>query len=229
MNNWMEIIKGIPELFIYFALGYAFIKTYEYVAWKCEDSKLEHIVFRSIIGSYVIKTTFDILTKYYFTSSILYIPILIFVAVVSGYCFGRFFRSNLFDYFQRKLKINRNKNKNIWNDIFARKDVWFRVQLKGNEGSYIGLVEFCEENVRDPMLILTRYQLLDGNGKVVVDNSENFKEKIVLDMKDFETAQLIEISEQHISRSNFLDYNIKDKPKPMNNLQTRSLKDIIKK
>ena len=51
----------------------------------------------------------------------------------------------------------------------------------------------CEENCREPIVVLAKYQLVNRKGDIIIDNSNCGKEFIILNLKDFERAELIDI------------------------------------
>jgi hypothetical protein len=90
------------------------------------------------------------------------------------------------------MKGKRTWNKFIWHDIFEL-DSWICLKLKGNSRWYLGMICLCEQNERDPLIMLNRYQVLDDKREVLIDYSKDLKRKLVIKTKDLEIAELIEI------------------------------------
>jgi hypothetical protein len=89
------------------------------------------------------------------------------------------------------LKGKRTWNKYFWHDVFEI-DAWVKIKLKGNLRQYLGMICLCEQNEREPLIMLGRYQILNEEGVVLFDYSEDLKHKLIVKIKDLEIAELIE-------------------------------------
>jgi len=194
IDNIIKLIELIPDLFIYLAVGYVFLKVYEFV--RANETSIEYgqTIFRSIVCSYVIKTIFDLVTNDLFTSNTAYTPLLLLFAVVLGYVSALVIKSKGLEAFLLSTKTNRTVNKNIWIDIFS---VDGDVRLYTNDGKYIyeGCFETCEEDTREPLIVLKRYQkkkIEDEKEMIIVDYTDDDKQMIVINTKDIGVIEMTE-------------------------------------
>jgi hypothetical protein len=188
----LNLIK-LPQIFNCFAPGFVFIAIFKYVALRYEKYELKHFIFSAVAGSYIMKTLFDtFIARYFFTDPNIYSLLLISFAGVLAYCVAVSSRSKAWEFICGKLGIYRTNNANIWNDLFKR-EAWVRIYLKDGENTYIGQIFMCEENQREPIIVLGGYQHVKINGKVLADYSDNDKEFIILNLKDFDRIQMIDM------------------------------------
>ena len=173
--------------------GYVFLLVFRFVSWGSNKNDLRHTVFSSIIGSFIIKTTFDILfdsfNEYFSRNPAPYSMLLFLFSVMFGYSLAILIRSDLWHYLSLRFNISRSPNTNVWNDI-VKPGVWIKIYMKDGITTYLGQIVICEENNREPIIVLARYQLVNTKGEVILDYSDDDKEFIVLNMKDFEKAKL---------------------------------------
>jgi len=163
------------------------------VSWQYGKRELKHILLVSVVINFIVKTIFDILIGQCLVSNIqLYTCLLFLVAITSAYLIALLSRSKLWENICKWLEVNRTQNTYIWNDIFKR-DAWIRIYLKDGVTTYLGQILMCEENCREPIVVLARYQLVNRKGDIIIDNSNCDKEFIILNLKDFERAELIDI------------------------------------
>jgi len=83
-------------------------------------------------------------------------------------------------------------NQTVKNDIFKRY-AWIRIYLNDGVTTYLGQMLMCEENCREPIAVLATYQLVNRKGDIIIDNSNCNREFIILNLKDFERAELIDV------------------------------------
>lgn len=84
--------------------------------------------------------------------------------------------------------------------------------------SYLGQYRYRESFKSEPIVVLATYQKLDHDTDVVIDNSQNPNELIMLNTKDFDR---IEITYQPIKKEKLLDRIKKSL------IQTNTLEKII--
>ena len=99
-----------------------------------------------------------------------------------------------------KLHIGRTTNENIWDDVI-KPYAWVRVFMKDGS-SYLGQYRYGEPFKSEPIIVLATYQKLDQDTDVVIDNSQNPNELIMLNTKDFDR---IEITYQPVGKEKFAD------------------------
>lgn len=182
-----KLMSAIPYILSYFAPGYVFIVLFTHIALKNKNTDLEHILFRSAVTSFIIKSIFDLIFAPQAYGVHYYISLVVLSAVLA-YLSGIFIRSDAFDIIQTKLKIGRTIHSNIWHDIL-RKDAWYRIYLKNCDEGYLGQITECEENAREPIVVMSRYQVLNNNNDILLDYSQNPYEKIIINLKDFDRIE----------------------------------------
>ena len=94
----------------------------------------------------------------------------------------------MFNEFLRKSHIDRTTNENIWQDTI-KDNTWVRVFMKDGT-SYLGYYRYGESNQREPIIVLGMYQKLNSKANVIIDNSQNPKELIMLNTRDFEKIEI---------------------------------------
>lgn len=90
-----------------------------------------------------------------------------------------------------KLKIRRTANENIWLDIITD-GTCLRVFSKNSERSYFGFCDLCELHSREPIVVLSRYRILDNRNNVIFDGSDDLSNRMILNLKDFEKVELVQ-------------------------------------
>ena len=166
--NWItEIINQLPQILSYIVPGYIFLTIYQWTRFRDGDS-LKNIVLKSIVVSYVIKILLNILFKE------LHIAIII--------------SSRRYNKLLRILNISRTTNKNIWDDVYQNGTA---LKIYQSDGTfYAGHLRFCEENQREPLVVLSRYGLFDENNNILMDKTEDSSEEIMLNTKDFKKIEI---------------------------------------
>ena len=112
----MQFIQILPTIFSYLAPGYVFVAILGYITGRDGKVELKHVVFRSIVGSFIVKTVFDLIFRLP-VGQLWNTVILIAVSAILAYAFGIFFHSPIYDKVRMFLKIERTFNKGVWEDI----------------------------------------------------------------------------------------------------------------
>lgn len=92
---------------------------------------------------------------------------------------------------RRRLGVHRTVHSNIWDDINAP-DVWMRVWVPDSpaQASYLGQIQFIEEHERNPIVVLYRYQYIDGDGNILTDYSDAPNNSVVLNLNNFDRVEI---------------------------------------
>lgn len=189
--SWIiDLIDNIPYILSFVIPGYILLSTYYWVSFA--DSKnFNNLIIKSVAASYILGVVFDfIFNRIHLT--ILpeqRIILLSITALLLGVILGELCHSTVFNNILLKLHIYRTTNDDFWMDIF-KDNTWVRVFLK-DETSYLGLYKYGQPNKDEPIIALSMYQKLDDEGHVIIDNSSNPKELIVLNTKDFDRIEII--------------------------------------
>ena len=186
-----KLIEELPTIFNYLMPGFICIYIFRYVAWDFNERELKHVFLGSVVISFVIKTIFDVFAISLSIDNLHFYTVLLFIcSVVSSYASAILVRSKIFAFLCEKMKIYRTPNKQIWNDILKISSI-VRVHLKDGITTYMGQITLLEENCREPIIVIRRYQLLNTDGEVIINNNDDDKEFMILNLKDFERIELI--------------------------------------
>lgn len=188
---------------LYMVQGYIFISIYNFIRFKQND--LEHIFFKSVVTSYILKVLFDILfvkTVIINEGSTRIVRLLNINYESIGYCFLLFLFSALLgfilatiiqhDYFNNfliKIGVKRTTNQNIWDDVI-KPNCWLMVYLSSRDLVYLGQFKYGEEFVNKPIIVLEHYKIMDLDGNVKADYTDTQSEIAIIDTKDIERVEV---------------------------------------
>lgn len=194
----------MPEILSYIVQGYVFLAAYYWISFK-DNKDLTNFLIKSIAVSYILKIFFDKICsweKIIFDNNTNYTICLIGLSAVLGLLFGKISTHRRFNMLLHKLHIGRTTNANIWDDVI-KPYTWVRVFMKDGS-SYLGQYRYGEPFKSEPIIVLATYQKLDKDTDIIIDNSQNPNELIMLNTKDFDR---IEITYADIPRKfNILKY-----------------------
>lgn len=185
----------------YVVYGYVFLTAYYWITFK-DNSDFNNFLIKSVATSYILKTVFDlVITKYkiVFSDNIIKTLILVTISAISGLAIGKITSHRYFNWLLHKIHIGRTTNKNIWDDVI-KPYTWLRIFMKDGT-SYMGQYRYGEPFKSEPIIVLATYQKFDKDTDIVIDNSQNENELIMLNTKDFEK---IEITYTTLERKNSL-------------------------
>lgn len=185
----MQFIQVLPYIIAYLAPGYVFIVIFGHITGKDSSVDLKHIVFHSIVVSFIIKSAFDLFFRLP-VGQLWNTVILITVSAILAYAFGIFFHSPIYDKVRMFLRIERTFNKGIWEDIL-KEDAWYIIKTEDPDWNYYGRIILWEEHAREPVVVLTRYQILDADHMVRYDFSDEPDKRIIMNLKDFDRVEQI--------------------------------------
>lgn len=188
---------------LYMVQGYIFISVYNFVRFKQND--LEHIFFKSVVTSYILKVLFDGLFVKTVTVNEIDIQAMRFFNVdyeSIGYCVSLFLfaaligvilslsaQSKCFNDFLIKIGIKRTTNQNIWDDVI-KPDCWLMVYLNSRDLVYLGQFKYGEEFANKPIIVLEHYKVMDLDGNIKADYTTNQAELAIIDTKDIERVEV---------------------------------------
>ncbi len=189
--DWVtELIKNIPEIISYVVYGYIFLVAYYWVTFK-DNKDFNNLLIKSIAASYLLTSSFNIIvTKFKITFiDDSYRVISYFVAsAILGFIVGKLISHRWFNSLLHILHIGRTTNENIWDDII-KPYTWVRVFMKDGT-SYLGQYRYGEPFKSEPIIVLATYQKLSQDAEIVIDNSQNKNELIMLNTKDFDRIEI---------------------------------------
>lgn len=189
--DWITyLIDNIPEIISYIVYGYVFLVAYYWISFK-DNKDFNNLLIKSIAMSYLLTTIYDlIVTKYNITFSNEYYKVIFYFAIsaILGFIIGKIISHRWFNLLLHKLHIGRTTNENIWDDVI-KPYTWIRVFMKDGS-SYLGQYRYGEPFKSEPIIVLATYQKLDKDVDVVIDNSQNPNELIMLNTKDFDKIEI---------------------------------------
>lgn len=197
--DWIiALIDRIPDILVYVVPGFVFVKIYSFIKFKdeCEEqNKTEFVVLKSIAISYIFKsvwdfayTSFDLENPLYYS---VYLVTMLVSSVLLSYIFYVVGSSELIGKLLNKLKIRRTTNDNIWVDII-KDGTCLRVFSNDGKKSYYGFCDICELHSREPIVVLSRYRILDNQDNVIFDGTDNKSSRMILNLKDFEIIEVVQ-------------------------------------
>lgn len=188
---------------LYMVQGYIFISVYSFVRFK--QNELNHLFFKSVVSSYILKTLFDWLFVKSTTvndiivksvrllnigyESISYCVLLLIFSALLGLMLAYITQHDKFNKLLLALGINRTTNSNIWDDII-KPNSWLMIYLNSRELVYFGQFKYGEEFAKKPLIALQYYQIMDLDGNIKMDYSQNPSEIAVIDTKDIERIEV---------------------------------------
>lgn len=195
--DWItQLIKNIPEIISYVVYGYVFLVAYYWISFK-DNKDFNNLLIKSIAISYLLTSIFQLLVeKYHIVFNNGYYKVISYfmVSAILGFVIGKIISHRWFNLLLHRLHIGRTTNENVWDDII-KPYTWIRVFMKDGS-SYLGQYRYGEPFKSEPIIVLTTYQKLNQDSDVVIDNSQNMNELIMLNTKDFEKIEIIYTSEK---------------------------------
>lgn len=180
----------MPEIMSYIVYGYIFLSAYYWISFK-DNKDFTNLVIKSIASSFILKSLYELIIQRFnivFSSELLKIVVLVLISGIAGLVIGRLTSDRRFNLLLHKLHIGRTTNTNIWDDVI-KPYTWVRVFMKDGS-SYLGQYRYGEPFKSEPIIVLATYQKLDKDTDVVIDNSQNMNELIMLNTKDFDRIEI---------------------------------------
>ena len=194
------MIDRIPDILVYVVPGFILLKIYSFIGFKedyAEHSKTEFVMLKSIAISYIFKTIWDFAYIGFDLTAPLYYCVYLITMLVSSvllaYVFYIVRSSEIIWKILQKLKIRRTSNENVWLDII-KDGTCLRVFSKDGEKSYFGFCDICELHSREPIVVLSRYRIIDSGNNVIFDGTDNKSSRMILNLKDFEKIEVVQAS-----------------------------------
>lgn len=175
---------------LYMVQGYVFISVYNFIL--CKTSELNHLFFKSVVASYILKVVFDSILMAipnFEVNGIGYVPLLFIFSTVCGYVCALIFKSEKINDLLLKIGVDRTVNDNIWRDVI-KKYTWVLYYCKSTKLVYYGQYKYGEEFGSEPIIALIRYQVMDLDGNIIEDNSDDYNQVVLLNTRDFERIEL---------------------------------------
>lgn len=189
--DWIiYLIDNIPEIISYIVYGYVFLVAYYWISFK-DNKDFNNLLIKSIAMSYFLTTIYNLIVlKYNIVFGNEYHKVISYfvISTLLGFTIGKIISHRWFNLLLHKLHIGRTTNENIWDDVI-KPYTWLRVFMKDGS-SYLGQYRYGEPFKSEPIIVLATYQKLNKDVDVVIDNSQNPNELIMLNTKDFDKIEI---------------------------------------
>lgn len=189
--DWITyLIDNIPKIISYVVYGYVFLVAYYWISFK-DNKDFNNLLIKSIAASYLLTSIYDLfIERYNIAFGNEYYKVISYFAVSAalGFVIGKIISHRWFNLLLHKLHIGRTTNENIWDDVI-KPYTWIRVFMKDGS-SYLGQYRYGEPFKSEPIIVLATYQKLDRDTDIVIDNSQNMNELIMLNTKDFDRIEI---------------------------------------
>lgn len=167
-----------------------YLTAYYWISFK-DNKDFNNFVVKSIATSYLLTTIYNIIVSKYnivFENDYYKVVSYFVMSAILGLFVGKVTSHRFFNTLLYKLHVGRTTNENIWDDVI-KPHTWIRVFMKDGS-SYLGQYRYGEPFKSEPIIVLATYQKLDKDSDIVIDNSQNPNELIVLNTKDFEKIEI---------------------------------------
>lgn len=190
--NWViELINNIPNLISNIVYGYIFLSVYYWISFV-KQNNYKNFIMKCVVINYILKnfykiTFFQFISNKYENRPIVVI-LLCVITLIIALTSGKIVHATWFNDTLEKIHLYRTTNENIWDDVIK---TGMFLQIYMNDGtSYLGMYRKSESFEREPFILLSRYQKLDKNDKVVEDYFDDINKFILLNTKDFERIEI---------------------------------------
>lgn len=195
------MIEILPQIILYIVTGFAFIKTYHFVALRQNTMDLEHILTASLVIGYIYTniaymipaSTYDWLVgrewidNAYIGDNIL----IILSAVICGFLSARILRSKSIQWLLAKLKIRESGNVYLWDDLLDNEYPMKAILTCGNL-IYEGMVHMYESYSNEPHVVLSAYLIRDVAAcRTLEDFSNDSTKVIIIDTAKADTISIV--------------------------------------
>lgn len=180
----------LPNLIENIMYGYIFLFIYRWVAFKNKDDT-KYTLIVSIILNYILVLLYNkisLIEKFSFIQDNRTFWYIIF-SFIFGFIIGRICISESYNEILRDLHIGRDTIDNIW-DNAVKNGTWMRIYTKDPNISYLGYVVKSEPYASNPKIILSGYKILDDDGNVLSDYSEDENEYVIMSTDDFDRIEI---------------------------------------
>lgn len=167
-----------------------FLVVYYWIAFK-DNKDFDNLLIKSVAASYILTIVFDTIVSkcnIVFRNQNYKILTYFSVSALLGLFIGKIISHRWFNLLLHKLHIGRTTNENIWDDVI-KPNTWVRIFMKDGT-SYMGQYRYGEPFQREPIIVLATWQKFDKNVNIVIDNTQNPNEIIMINTKDFEKIEI---------------------------------------
>lgn len=191
MDNVAQLIKEIPTLVIYVAPGYLFIwMIWHVTSWKEQSDN--HLVFKSIVISYLFIAICDMVTGQKTTECISLKIAIIIASLITGYIVGLLLRKDWLWNALNYIGISQTGTY-FFSDIADKKyGIWATVYVPNDKVIYVG--QFLKWEERDDSensyLVLSKYVQYSYDGAEEVNHREDKNYHALINSRDISRIEL---------------------------------------
>lgn len=191
-----KLVELLPQIFIYFALGFTYLKIFRYINTIKALNEHNHIVWEYLISGYIINLFMGLIPfgkiKFVGDNDILIYALMIIITFAFGLILGKIYSLSLWDRLLNKIKINRTRKSYVFDDMISETRATYLdlYNYKTNE-RYFGQIFVCEEYTNSPIVVLYHYK----HWSDYTDDStlENYKERddkaVMIKIADFDSVE----------------------------------------
>ena len=178
-----ELINLLPEIILYFVLGFIFIRTYRFIRVNKNPEDYKNILIEILISGFILRKLFDIfpLSFNYYVDTVG----MIISSFILGLVIAKFVSSELLNNMLAKFKIRQTVNFNFWNDIEDKDSaIYVEVIDQENNIGIDGKLVLYEAFTRQPLIQLSTYRKSKEN-KIINDFSNQPERTILIDTSKY--------------------------------------------
>lgn len=186
---------------MYIVTGYAFLKTFHFVALKQNTIDLEHLLTASLVIGFIYNniayiipiSTYEFVEKHFSWLENSYLMdniIIILSSILLGYIFARVLRTKYMIHFLDFLKIRDTGNVYLWDDLMDNINP-MKAVITYDQFIYEGIVHCYESYSNAPHIALSSYIIKDIKNNISEDYSNNNTKIIILDTAKANSVSII--------------------------------------
>ena len=192
MSYIKELLDILPQIVVYVAVGFIFLKTFHFVALRQNSMDIDHILTASLVVGFIYCNV-AYMIPFSISYEIDHIGIIV-SSLFFGYFAGRLARSKVWLRILDFFKIYDSFNMYYWDDLMPE-DSTMKVYVHMNEKIYEGMVHTYESYSNSPHIVLASFIVKDNNNNVLEDFSDDCTKVIILDASQAESVY-VEYSEK---------------------------------
>lgn len=173
-----SLISLIPSILLNLVVGYCFIYIMNLVLLNKNEENVEHSILKSFVIGYIYCLIAHMIP---FSINTYADNICIIVSsIIVAYFIGKFIRSQTMLKILDFLKIQKNRNQYVWNELLD-KEYSMIVRMEYTDKIYEGYVHANSDFSDTPMVALCLCEIKDKDGNIIEDNKNKVNEVVLLD------------------------------------------------
>nr|WP_295274942.1 hypothetical protein [uncultured Blautia sp.] len=189
----MDVINDISNFIQYFAAGYLFFCTYNYIGCLQREEHTEYLIVKGITASFILNSFVTFIVNKVGKGQEYYYLVLIFTACISGIVLGILRRTKLYRNLIKKV-FHRTITDNILTLMYFeaanRECLCLRFRVSGSDSYYEGQIDEISSIYQDPIIILKYYVIRDRNRNVINDFSKCDRVQLIIKWSQMEDVEM---------------------------------------